>query len=265
MYPDDEIKSIFYLVAGYLLNYSKIDIHLNAHRPILNEKILLFDEVLSRLMLWEPVQYILEEAIFYDLTFRVNRNVLIPRQETELLVNWIIENEKDNTGNILDIGTGSGCIAVSLADRLSSYTVSACDVNREVLKVAALNAEQNKVNVNFFEFNILNGASVLPEKYAILVSNPPYVTNAEKKQMLRNVTDYEPEQALFVPDADPLIFYRNIILLGRKYIKDGGTIYFEINEQFPQRVTALLKDAGFYGIEVKKDLNGKMRMVKGKK
>jgi release factor glutamine methyltransferase len=264
-YPDDEIRSIFYLTTEYLLNYSKIDIHLKADKPILSDSVQQFENVLNRLIKWEPIQYITGMSEFYGLPIKVDRNVLIPRQETELLVRWVIENETGNSVNILDAGTGSGCIAVALAANLCDARISACDISAGALEIAGSNASLNDTVVNFFTFDILDSFAVLPEIYNIIISNPPYVTNSEKQHMLRNVLDFEPDIALFVSDSDPLLYYRNIALSGRNYLKDGGSIYFEINERYPHEVAGLLKDAGFYGIEIRRDLNGKPRMVRGRK
>lgn len=264
-YPDDEIRNIFFLVSEHLLNYSKIDILLKSDEPISAETAEKFNQVLARLKNWEPVQYILGSTEFYGLPLKVDQRVLIPRPETEELVDWIIRQEGSRKVSLLDIGTGSGCIAVALAARLSGADVWACDIQNEALAVAAENAQNNGVEIIFFSFDMLNGQSVLPGRYDVMVSNPPYVREGEKAVMRRNVIDYEPATALFVPDADPLKYYRSIALLARRYLKDGGSLYLEINENFPQEVVKLLKNAGLYAVEVKRDLGGKSRMVRGKK
>lgn len=264
-YPEDEIRNIFFLVSEHLLNYSKIDILLKSKEPISAEKVEKFNQVLTRLRGWEPVQYILGSTEFYGLPFKVDQRVLIPRPETEELVDWIIRQEGNRKVSILDIGTGSGCIAVALATRLPGSGVWACDIQNEALEVAGNNAQNNGVKINFFSFDMLNGQSALPGKFDVMVSNPPYVREGEKTFMRRNVLDYEPATALFVPDDDPLKYYRSIALLARKYLNDGGSLYLEINEYFPQEVVKLLKNAGLYAVEVKRDMGGKSRMVRGKK
>jgi release factor glutamine methyltransferase len=265
IYPHNEIRNIGYLVSEHLLNYSKIDFHLKYQEPISAEMVEKFRHSLERLKQGEPVQYITGGTEFYGLPFRVDRRVLIPRPETEELVEWIIRENRDLPVRILDIGTGSGCIAVSLAVNLSGAGISACDVSEEALNLAVSNAETNRASIRFFAFNLLDQMAVLPEKYEVIVSNPPYVREGERVHMSRNVLDYEPELALFVPDADPLLYCRSLALLGRKYLQDGGKLYLEINENFPAEVVRLLENAGFYGIEVRKDLNGKARMIRARK
>jgi release factor glutamine methyltransferase len=264
-YPDDEIRNIFFLVSEHLLNYSKIDILLKSNEPISAEAVENFNMLLARLRNWEPVQYVLGRTEFYGLPFRVDPRVLIPRPETEELVDWIIRHEGKSKVSILDIGTGSGCIAVTLAARLTGAAVWACDIQKEALEVAVENAQCNGVEINFFYFDMLDGQSSLPRRFDVMVSNPPYVREEEKAFMRRNVLDYEPSTALYVPDDDPLIYYRSIALLARKYLNDGGSLYLEINEKFPLEVVKLLKNAGLYAVEVKRDMGNKSRMVRGKK
>jgi release factor glutamine methyltransferase len=265
IYADNEIRNIGYLVSEHLLNYSKIDFHLKDQEPISAEMAEKFRHSLERLKHGEPVQYITGSTEFYGLPFRVDRRVLIPRPETEELVDWIIRENRDLPIRIFDAGTGSGCIAVSLAVNLVRARVSAGDVSEDALNLAGHNAEINRAVIRFFTFDLLDQKFILPGKYEVIVCNPPYVRQGEKIFMRRNVLDYEPELALFVPDADPLLYYRNLALLGRKYLQDGGKLYLEINESFPSEVVRLLENAGFYGIEVRKDLNGKARMVRGRK
>jgi release factor glutamine methyltransferase len=265
MYPENEIRNISYLVAEQLLNYSKIDFHLKDQEPISPESAEKFRQALIRLKNWEPVQYIVGATEFYGLPFRVDRRVLIPRPETEELVEWIIRENSRKPVSILDIGTGSGCIAVTIAKNLPQAKVSACDISEAALALAGVNAEINRTAVRFFHMDVLNGNVHVPEKMDVIVSNPPYVRHREKSLMRRNVLDYEPEHALFVPDENPLVFYRSIALMGRKYLNDGGKLYMEINEQFPAELGRLLENTGYYGIEVRKDMAGKPRMIKGMK
>jgi release factor glutamine methyltransferase len=264
-YPDDEIRSIFYLVTEHLLNYSKIDIHLKSSESISSQVHDKYGAILDRLRNWEPVQYITGTTEFYGLTFSVDRRVLIPRPETELLVRWIIEKESGKPGHFIEFGTGSGCMAVALAKHLKEASISACDISEHALEVAKRNADLNEVQVGLFRFDVLDGKAVLPFRYRVMLSNPPYVRESEKHFMQRNVLDYEPEIALFVSDSDALVYYRSIALLGRKYLYDGGSIYFEINENLHREVVKLLENTGFYGVEVREDLNGKARMMRGVK
>jgi release factor glutamine methyltransferase len=264
-YPDAEIRSIFYLATEHLLNYSKIDIHLKEQESISTSVFNRYGDILNRLRNWEPVQYILGRTEFYGLPFIVDRRALIPRPETEELVDWIVHDPQSREADILDVGTGSGCIAISLAATLPHARVSACDISLDALDLAGANSRVNKTDVNFFAFDMRNGALPLPSKYRLIVSNPPYVTEREKVLIRRNVLDFEPDLALFVPDQDPLVYYRCLALLGRKYLTDGGLLYLEINEQFPNEVMKILQQAGFYGLEVKRDLGGKARMVRGRK
>jgi release factor glutamine methyltransferase len=265
MYPENEIRNIGYLVTEHLLNYSKIDFHLKDQEPISPESSEKFKQILVRLKNWEPVQYIVGGTEFYGLPFRVDRRVLIPRPETEELAEWIIRENAGKQLSILDIGTGSGCIAVTLAKNLPEARVSACDISPEALALAGVNAEINSASVRFFPLDVLSGDAHVPEKIDVIASNPPYVRQEEKLLMRRNVIDYEPIQALFVPDENPLLFYRSIALLGRKYLNDGGKLYMEINEHFPAEITRLLENTGYYGIEVRRDLAGKPRMIRGVK
>jgi release factor glutamine methyltransferase len=264
-YPENEIRNIFFLASEHLLNYSKIDILLKSNEPISAETNEKFNQILKQLKIWEPIQYILGSTEFYGLPFLVDSRVLIPRPETEELVHWIIKKESGRPVSMLDIGTGSGCIAVSLAVNMTDASVSACDIQPEALDVARVNAQKNSTRINFFAFDMLNGQNSLPRQYEVMVSNPPYVREQEKTLMCRNVLDFEPDLALFVPDEDPMKYYRSLALLARKYLKDGGVIYLEINENFPHEVVKLLKNTGLYGVEVKRDLNGKARMVSARK
>jgi len=264
-YADGEIVQLFCLSTEHLLNYGKIDTFLRAGEPISAETTEKYADILNRLKNWEPIQYILGYSSFYGLTFHVDQRVLIPRQETEELVQWIINSEKGRNLNLLDIGAGSGCIAVSLALNMSGARVTACDVSDDALTVARKNALSNNAMVNFFRFDLLSDSASLPEKYQVIVSNPPYVRGLEKHRMKPNVLEYEPAIALFVPDQDPLLFYKRIALLARQYLYDGGTLYLEINEHFSREMIRLLECTGFYAIEVKHDINGKSRMVRARK
>ena len=218
-------------------------------------------DILQRLKSYEPLQYITGNTPFCGLTFKVTPDVLIPRPETGELVCWIAENHLQPGLRVLDIGTGSGCIAVSLGRMLPEAKITGWDISAKALAVAKENALSNGVEADFRQVDILAGS--LPEFRAdILVSNPPYVTEKEKAEMEPNVLDWEPSLALFVPDDDPLRFYRRIATVGRDILLPGGTLYFEINRMYGQDIVNMLKEAGYISVELKKDLSHNARMIK---
>ena len=266
LFPSEEIQSFFNILSEKYLNLSRIEIALNPDRKISVTDAEKFQRALLRLKNHEPIQYIIGETEFYGLPFKVNNHTLIPRPETEELVEWILSEQKLTTHyslltTILDIGTGSGCIAISLAKNLPNSKISALDISEEALKIARENAETNKVEVDFFQTDILV-AETLPKKYNVIVSNPPYVRELEKKQMQQNVLKYEPDSALYVSNEDPLLFYRVISQLAKNHLQPNGKLFFEINEYLADELTDLLKNEGFKNIEIKKDIFGKDRMIK---
>jgi len=262
-YPRQEIESISKLIFEKVLGLSRLQVYLNQHVTISPANLAQITEIVNRLIQFEPIQYILGKTEFYGLPLNVNAAVLIPRPETEELVDWIINNKPPLSPIILDIGTGSGCIPIALSKKLPEASVDGWDISNEALKVARENAELNKAKVNFSYADVLNQSyPVQPQKYDIIVSNPPYVTVSEQLSMLKNVIDYEPHIALFVPDTDPLIFYRAIADIAINQLKQGGKLYFEINEQFGNETADLLSLKGFKNIIIKKDINGKVRMLK---
>jgi len=271
LYPEEEIESFFNILSDKFLGFTRINIALNPDKKISEDEVAKFQNGLDRLKTFEPVQYIIGETEFYGLPFKVNKHTLIPRPETEELVEWILtdfsesrEFGKDFSNKefeILDIGTGSGCIAISLAKNLPEAKVSAIDVSVEALKLARSNAEMNAVEIDFLQTDILK-AKTLPCNYDYIVSNPPYVRELEKDQMLPNVLKYEPEIALFVKDEDPLLFYRAIAHLAKLHLKPKGKLYFEINEFLGKDLSTLLRDEGFQKIQIKRDIYGKDRMLK---
>ncbi len=212
-----------------------------------------------------PLQYILGETIFYDYTIKLTPATLIPRQETEELVDLIIKENSGFKGTILDFGTGSGCIAIALAGNLPGSDITGFDISDEALLVASENAKQNNVNVLFRRADILNFDFSLVSRAGIIVSNPPYVRDSEKKLMSRNVLDFEPHQALFVSDSDPLLFYRGILNIAERILIANGKIYFEINEALGKSMVNLMESFGYGNIMIMKDINGKDRMIKGLK
>jgi len=273
IYGKHEVDSFFYLCTEHYLNVPRIQLTLEPGLAITKSETDTFFKVLEDLKQQKPIQYILGETEFFGLPFKVNKNVLIPRPETEELVDLIIRSVMslvvDKPVKILDIGTGSGCIAIALAKNLPNAKVYALDVSKEALKVAKQNAEINKVDINFIEASILDDTCHLAfeaeSNFDIIVSNPPYVRNLEKEEIKPNVLDNEPHLALFVEDDNPLLFYRAITNFAIKKLKDKGSLYFEINQYLGEETQQLLVDANFEAIELLKDLNGNDRMLKGEK
>ena len=272
---EQEIESFFFILTEYLHNLKRIDVALNPDFEISDAAIEKWNAILAQLQQEKPIQYITREAWFYGLRFEVNENTLIPRPETEELVEWIIESQKSKVKSqkfeILDIGTGTGCIPISLKANLPHVNVSAIDVSEKALEVAKRNAASNKVEINFIQANILEVEDLSqlpspiihhPSSYNIIVSNPPYVRNLEKQEIKKNVLDYEPHLALFVEDTDALLFYRKIAQLALKNLAPNGLLFFEINQYLGKETVKLLENLGFKNIELKKDIYGNDRMVK---
>ena len=240
-YPNEEILSIFKILCKDYLNVSPTKLLLSGEELINKKQADMFSKAIIRLLNEEPIQYILKTTSFYGLKFICTPSALIPRSETEELVDWIIKSER-NKISILDIGTGTGCISVSLANH-NSFEVDALDVSSSALDLAKQNAKINKVDVNFIEADIFEYKS--NKKYDLIVSNPPYVRNLEKKKMQNNVLNFEPELALFVEDDDPLVFYRAILKFAHNTLVEKGIIYFEINECLYTEMKALLISNGY--------------------
>ncbi len=273
LFPKEEINSFFYLLSDAYLGLKKVDIALDPDLLISISKEKEFITALSELKKEVPIQYIIGETEFYGLPFIVDKNVLIPRPETEELVEWILQEVqslklKVKSGvsnkpsvNILDIGTGSGCIAISLAKNLPDTKVWAIDVSTKAIKISRKNAKSNNIDIQFITENILN-LKQLPQKMDIIVSNPPYVRELEKQEVKKNVIDHEPHLALFVKDKDPLLFYDKIADLAKENLTTNGQLYFEINQYLAKETMHLLKQKGFRNIELRKDIFGNDRMVK---
>lgn len=263
LYNEEEIHSIFLLVVNHLLGYGKSRYIIEKQTPIDEELYFKFDEILSLLSSGKPVQYVIGNAEFYGLPFEVNPSVLIPRPETEELVDWILNDEKimKQSSNIMDIGTGSGCIAISLKKHLLQARVFAMDISDEALTTAKQNALLNEVDVEFIHGDILNPLS-LGNKFGIIVSNPPYITENEKKEMHQNVLAHEPHTALFVSNEKPLIFYEAIADFAKRHLCKGGSLFFEINENLGEQTVEMLRLKSFANIILRKDMQGKNRMVK---
>ena len=265
LYPDTEIEVFFYRLTEHKLGLKRIDLALNQLLTCDDFTNLFFEDALTRLKNYEPIQYILGATEFYSLPFKVDRNVLIPRPETEELVDWILETTKNQkqiakTIKILDIGTGSGCIAVALAKNLPQAEVWALDISKNALNIARQNADLNEVSIRFIEANILT-LETLSTKFDVILSNPPYVKQAEKLLMKPNVLNHEPHLALFVNNENPLIFYDKIADFAKTNLSSDGTLFFEINQYFGAELSALLKQKGFTNIELKQDLFAVDRMV----
>ena len=266
VYDKEEVHCFFYILCDFFLQYSRFEVSMALDTIVSAKNITVFEKALLRLKKQEPIQYILGTTEFYGLTFKVNKHTLIPRPETEELVDWVLSNlhDQDSVLDILDIGTGSGCIAISLAKNIPTARVSGIDISEKTLEVAQENAVKNQVLVSFCKKDILE-TTALKNKYDVMVSNPPYVRQLEKKAMNANVLDYEPGVALFVPNEDPLLFYRKIAQLAMVSLQTRGWLYFEINEYLSKEMDVLLKEIGFANIEIKKDFREVPRMIKCQK
>ena len=259
LYPENELKSIMYISIDFHLELTKSGTILQSDKILKNDEILVLINVVDRLKNMEPIQYILSETEFYGLSFYTKKEILIPRPETEELVDWIIKDNKGSNKKYLDIGTGSGCIIISLAKNLKG-TFDAIDVSEETIRISDKNIVNNQVNVNLKKTDILH--SELEGEWDVIVSNPPYVLNSEKELMNKNILNWEPNLALFVEDDNPLLFYKEIAKKSSNVLRKNGLLYFEINEKFGKEIINLLEVIGFVNIELKKDINGKDRMVK---
>ena len=264
-YRKEEVESFFYMLIENQLNLERFVLALQPDLIISKDEETPLFEALSKLKLQEPIQHIIGKCFFMDMNFNVSKDVLIPRPETEELVRWILEeveneNLKINNGlRILDIGTGSGCIAISLAKHLPNAEVFALDISEKALKIANTNANTHDVYVTFIQQDILK--LDLDLDFDIIVSNPPYVRELEKVEMCKNVLDFDPSLALFVSDEDPLVFYRRITELALKHLNKNGQLFFEINQYLGKETKQLLKDHNFSEIELRKDMFGNDRML----
>lgn len=263
LYPPGEIRVITELIFEHLLGYSKTDILINNYTKISNSLLFQIEEIIKQLRTFMPIQYILGHAWFYDLKMEVSPDVLIPRQETEELVRWIIDEAGPGPLKILDVGTGSGCIAIALAVNLPDSKVTASDISEKSISLAARNAIKCDTDVEFITEDIFTPDIIVKSgKYDILVSNPPYITESEKLLTDNNVLLYEPMAALFVPDHNAIVYYEAITLLAREILNPGGRLFFEINENKYTAVEQMLKRNMFSNIRLRKDINGKYRMVR---
>jgi len=254
-----EITSWVYITINHLLDYNRSDCIINSNQKLSSDTVTELHKIIKDLKTNKPLQYILGKTEFYGLELKVNKHTLIPRPETEELVDWILQEDFESA---LDIGTGSGCISISLAKN-SSAKISAMDISVEALKIAKENSGNNQVIIDFIQKDILK-ADTLPE-VDLIVSNPPYVLNSEKVKMKDNVLEFEPSLALFVEDDNPLVFYKKIAELAFKSLNVNGKLFFEINEQFGNEIMSILSQTGFVHIELKKDVNDKERMIRAVK
>ena len=264
LYPQEEYETFFKFLVQEYLKLAAYEIPLNFQLKLDEAQRNLFDKALSRLQQNEPLQYIVASTEFYGFPFQLSPAVLIPRPETEELVDWIYTDFKNTSCTILDIGTGSGAIAVSLAKLLPEAKVTAIDVSEDALKIAEANASSNAVNVQFIKQDILD-CQALDQSYDVIVSNPPYVRDLEKVEIKANVLNYEPHLALFVEDQNALIFYKKIAELAMKALQPNGILYFEINQYLSAETVSLLKNIGFSQVELRDDFAGKPRMIKAQR
>jgi release factor glutamine methyltransferase len=265
IYSEHEISAMTIIIIKTLFRFSKLHALAFPESPVTKKQVSEVTRICTELKTGKPIQYIIGETGFYNCTFRVNSETLIPRPETEELVDLIIKENKDFRGSILDAGTGSGCIAIALAINLPEAVVSGFDISEGALEIAKENARLNKTKVIFFKADIFDTEFNKFSNTDILVSNPPYIRDSEKKYMDRNVINFEPRNALFVPDSDPLKYYRALIEMAGKILVPDGKIYFEINEALGKEIANLLNVPGYSQINVLKDINGRDRIIKGVK
>jgi len=264
IYSKEEVDSFFYILIEHYLGLERFVLALQPNISISKEEEQPLFKALSELRLQRPVQYIIGKTHFMDMDFLVDENVLIPRPETEELVRWILETSQaspDKNPTILDIGTGSGCIAISLAKNLPKAQVYGLDVSEPALEIARRNAKKNEVDTIFLQNDILTRPK-LNRKFDSIVSNPPYVRDMEKKEMQKNVLEHEPDSALFVSDENPLVFYEAIARFAKKNLKINGILFLEINQYLAKETQALLEQYNFSEIELRKDMFGNDRLVK---
>lgn len=265
IYPKEEVDSLFSFALSYYLKFDRFILALQPDLVISKEEEQPLFKVLSALKQHVPIQYILGETHFMNIPIKITKGVLIPRPETEDLVRWVLEDTaEDNEFTCLDIGTGSGAIAIALKKSRPKITMYALDNSSHAIEISSENALIQEVEIQLLEFDVL-GAYSLDLLVDIVVSNPPYVREQEKSSIAPNVLDHEPHEALFVPDEDPLRYYTAILDLCKKTLVKGGSVYFEINEALGEELKALLKKYGYSDIQLKKDIFEKPRMIKGKK
>lgn len=260
-YPDSEAAAMAKWILTEIFRFPTAALYAGKDNDFPADDRKKLDDILQRLKRYEPLQYVIGEISWGGVRIEVTPDVLIPRPETAELVDWVVADHSEGDIGILDIGTGSGCIPVALAHRLPQARVASWDVSEKALQVAARNVVRNGVSVTLDRVDVLSDA-VPPVSVDVLVSNPPYITEKERAGMERNVLDWEPELALFVPDHDPLLFYRRIAEIGQKVLPEGGALYYEINRAYGPDTVALLQSMGYAPVELRKDTFGNDRMIK---
>ncbi|RZS92618.1 peptide chain release factor N(5)-glutamine methyltransferase [Aquimarina brevivitae] len=262
IYGKEETLAFFYWLSDFYLGLSRANVAIRLEDTIEAEAISSFKKATEALLDFVPIQYIIGHTNFYGYSLAVNESVLIPRPETEELVEWIVnDSENDKKIKILDIGTGSGCIAIALQLQLILSEVYAIDISKESLALAEQNAKANRANITFLNEDIL-ALDTLQDQFDIIVSNPPYVRNLEKSEIKANVLNYEPHQALFVDDDTPLIFYEKITNLAKSSLKPSGALYFEINQYLGEVTRQMILEKGFSNVVLRKDMFGNHRFIK---
>ena len=264
-YNENEVSSFVRLILGHTSNISYQDIVLQKKIAIGKEEGKLVRNITNRLKTQEPIQYILGETEFYQLKLKVNPHVLIPRPETEELAEWVIKTIGKAKSNVLDIGTGSGCIPIAIKKHLPQTNVTGIDVSEKAIELAESNAKNLGLAVSFETRDILKWKKHAWPAFHVIVSNPPYIRESEKTLMQPNVLDYEPANALFVGDENPLLFYKTIAGFALQHLENRGFLFFEINEAFGEETCKVLAKKGFKDISLRKDISGKDRMVRAQK
>lgn len=268
IYDKEELYAIFELVCEYYLGFNKLDVKTKLNDNINQSELINIYNTCNELKTGKPIQYILKEAHFYDLRFYVDGSTLIPRPETEELVYLIIKILKNELQrlNIIDIGTGSGCIPITLKKQFKNFELCGVDICENAIKIAATNAKSNNVEVDFFVCDILNSIHIKNLKFDCIISNPPYIIHSEALQMDKRVLDFEPNLALFVKEDDPIIFYKKIIDLCLNSLSEKGYLFFELNPLFANDVMIYADSSSlFKTIEIIKDMSGKQRFLKAQK
>jgi len=263
IYPVNEAGAFANIIIRTLFKMPGMPVSAMPESPVTQKQAAQVVNICRELKTGKPIQYILGETSFYNCTIKVNSETLIPRPETEELVDLIVKENKGFSGTILDIGTGSGCIAIALALNLPGTTVTGTDISEGAIALARENSKLNNAAVAFLRSDIMNSDAGQFLRADIIVSNPPYVRESEKKLMARNVLDFEPYSALFVPDSDPLRYYSAILKAAGLILAPGGKVYFEINEAFAKEISRLLEENRYSAVEVIRDLNGRDRFIKG--
>ncbi len=264
-YREEEISSLAGIIIRTITGLSRLHEINDPTRKVKPDEAVKVIDYCNQLLTGKPLQYIIGETEFYNCLIRLNRSTLIPRPETEELVDLIIKENRNFRGRIIDLGTGSGCIAIALALNIKSAELTGIDISEEAIKISKENALLNNADVSFETDDMLNPSKITDYKAGIIVSNPPYVRESEKSLMNRNIIDFEPHQALFVPDADPLVYYKAIALVANKILIPGGLVYLEINEALDKEMLVLFDSAGYTGLKIIPDLSGKQRILKGVK